>query len=101
MLSQVHARLLAEAGFLSQWSFRISSASSTAAAKFFLIQAYFFVLSYPEGGRNFTIEVFQTMDVDSYYTHAIFPGFDNFVLIHLRPAVLLPTRTIMRECPSS
>ena len=49
MLSQVPARLLAEASSLFQLSFRISIASSTAATKFFLIQAYFSLLSYPEG----------------------------------------------------
>ena len=41
--------LLVEASAISQLSFRILIASSTAAAKFFLIQAYLSVLSDPEG----------------------------------------------------
>ena len=49
MLSQIHAGLSTEASAPSQLSFRISIASSTAAAKYFLIQAYFSLLSLPEG----------------------------------------------------
>ena len=43
------ARLLAEGSYLSQLSFRILIASSTALAKCFLIQAYRSLLSFPDG----------------------------------------------------